>query len=531
MRISKSNYLIGRQCARRLWLAKHGSNAEPKLESDDIWELRELEGAAVERCVESCYANSTRIAAHPNEDETDESTGEPETLADLTREAIRQRRTIFQAQLQTDDLLAVIDILEPRGDAWFVWEVKASTSVTPIHDHDLAFQVETARRSGLEIAGAGVWLLNKDYVRGEALDSGRLLQQIIRSEPVTALADDTRTEIDRQLKLLRNEHTPVAEPGSHCKANRDAKNGDRPSSCGQIQSEAHCGRELPEDWTGTLPNLSPKKTKALAASGIRSISKIDLDNEEIEWTPRQHRMISAVQTGTTFTDAEALGLELDKLQWPIAYVDFEFDPGVAIPRFRGTKPYTRIPFQWSMHIQQSEGSKLEQPEPFLWLDSTDPREPFLQSFLAALPTTGSIVAHSKAAEWTVLKQLANTFADYASQVAPLEERLFDTIDLLQSGYYHAAQRGSYSIKKAAPALLGHGYEDLDIQDGMAAVVGWRKAIDPATDPKTRDDLAASLREYCGRDTLLMYDIVEAVRDLVASRNHRGPNASEIGASD
>ncbi len=515
MRISKSNYLIGRQCSRRLWLAKHGSDPEPQAESEDVWEMREVEGAAVERLVERLYDQPERIACRPDHEELQQVPSGPDGLAQRTRAALELRRPVFQAYLQTEHLLAVADILEPRGDAWYLWEVKASTSFAPIHDYDLAFQVEVARQNGLEIVGAGIWLLNKDYVRGAELDHSQLLTSVDRSEQVFDLCEVTRAEVERLLALLRAGSVPAAQPSARCKANRKAKLGDRPSSCGHLGEDAHCGKELPEHWTGRLPKLSAKKAQALADMGTSSIEALDLTSGDIEWTGTQGMMIEAVQTGQPFINRAALQLELAKLVWPITYVDFEFDPGMAVPRFPGTWPYARVPFQWSIHIQRAEGAELEQPEPFLWLETTDPRQPFLDSLLAALPESGSIVAHSKAAEWTVLVQLARAFGgEFAARVEVLGARLYDTLDLLQSGYYHPAQRGSYSIKRAAPALLGRGYEDLDIQDGMAAVVSWKKAIDPATDPKTRADLAASLREYCGRDTLLMYDIVEAVRGLV-----------------
>ncbi len=88
--------------------------------------------------------------------------------------------------------------------------------------------------------------------------------------------------------------------------------------------------------------------------------------------------------------------------------------------------------------------------------------------------------------------------------------MLDTEVLSRAGYYSAQQQGSYSIKKLAPALLGRGYDDLAIQGGMAAVVAWRQAcreVDAEARRRIREDLLA----YCGRDTHLMHEIVEALR--------------------
>lgn len=89
-------------------------------------------------------------------------------------------------------------------------------------------------------------------------------------------------------------------------------------------------------------------------------------------------------------------------------------------------------------------------------------------------------------------------------------RFFDTETLAREGYCHPDQHCSWSIKKLAPALLGTGYEDLAIQDGMAAVVAWRQVC-REPDLAARDQHRANLLAYCGRDTRLMHGIIEKLR--------------------
>ena len=138
-----------------------------------------------------------------------------------------------------------------------------------------------------------------------------------------------------------------------------------------------------------------------------------------------------------------------------------------------------------------------------------------------LLTLGGGLRHSpavgcRAAEATVLSQVG-AFLGGAPEIAAqaVIARLYDCIVLLQAGYYHPDQQGSYSIKKVAGPLLGHGYEDLDIQDGMAAVVAWRRALEPDITPDERERQRRALLAYCGRDTALMHEIIEKIRALVA----------------
>lgn len=234
-----------------------------------------------------------------------------------------------------------------------------------------------------------------------------------------------------------------------------------------------------------------------------------------KWTDDQQRCIRAVKEGRPVVDASAIRSELAHLRWPVAYVDFEFDTGMAVPRYPGCQPYDVMPFQWSMHVQERSGGELDEREPFLHLDATDPRRVFAERLIAALPPEGSIVAHHQDAETRVINQLADRLGGLvADRLRALVPRFFDTEKLAKAGYCHADQRGSWSIKKLAPALLGSGYNDLAIQNGMAAVAAWKSALAEA-DPVVRDRLRADLLEYCGRDTVLMHRVIEKLRALAA----------------
>lgn len=234
-----------------------------------------------------------------------------------------------------------------------------------------------------------------------------------------------------------------------------------------------------------------------------------------KWTTDQQRCIRAVKTGQPVVDVSALRNKLGKIRSPVAYIDFEFDTGMAVPRYAGCQPYDLLPFQWSMHVQQKVGGDLEAREPFLHLNKTDPRRQFAEELLTALPPEGSIVAHHQEAEIRVIKQLATRLSgQLADRLKALEPRFFDTETLAKAGYCHADQKGSWSIKKLAPALLESGYEDLAIQNGMAAVAAWKRAL-AEDDPVVKGRLRAGLLEYCGRDTLLMHRIIEKLRSLAA----------------
>ncbi|MEE9393961.1 MAG: DUF2779 domain-containing protein [Planctomycetota bacterium] len=514
MRISKSDYLIGRHCSRRLWLRKRSEEPEPATNSAAEWEMRRREGVAIEALVEGLI-DAAEVGRERREFERrDPQLKDVDAREARTRRLIATRDVVFQAYLKTDALLAVADVLEPRDGGWYLWEVKASTKVTPLFDHDLAFQVEVARASGLEIVGAGIWLLDKTYVRQGDLEPERLMMAVDRSAEVAELGDSTRVEMARQHALVANDEIPMAAPGPRCKESRGNAAGDRPSTCGHLGRTGYCGAQLPMHWIGHLPEIYRPTAAPLLRREDQSIESLSLDDPELVLTTHQRHAILAVQTGEPWIGVDGLRSELGKMRWPRTYVDFEYDTGMGIPRHDGSWAYATMPFQWSIHIQREAGAELEQPEPFLWLSEEDPRRAFTDSLLAAIPKVGSVIVHYRNAESTVLSQLSAFLgADYVARIEAIQARLYDTIDLLKAGYLHADQQGSFSIKKAAPAILGHGYEGLGIQDGMAAVVSWKKSLDPETDDATRQQIKDDLLVYCGQDTLLMHEMVMELQRL------------------
>ena len=60
--------------------------------------------------------------------------------------------------------------------------------------------------------------------------------------------------------------------------------------------------------------------------------------------------------GEKYKNKEAIRNFLDKLEYPIYYLDYE-TMSPPIPKFKGMRPYQRIPFQYSLHIQRSKGAK------------------------------------------------------------------------------------------------------------------------------------------------------------------------------
>ncbi len=511
-RLSKTSFLEGRQCRLRLWLRAAGVSEDPPGVEDYHDPIDDFlqQSRSVESVAQRLFPGGLDV-------------GELSSEADLTEDGLTRGLledpsvpSLFQARFETDHLVGVTDILRREGDCWVLYEVKASTKMKPMFHWDLAFQWRLLSDCGVRVKAAKVLLLNKEYAYpGGEHDP----QQLLVEEDCTAAVRELLPLVDREITLQQStlavDDPPVEQPGSRCRGNRGGKNGDRPSDCGHLHPEGRCGCQLPEHWSLRLPNLSTKKHDLIRQHGTYDIRELDPYDERMEWTDLQQRVIEAVRSGEIQVDRVSLQNALGELRWPVAFIDFEYDPGLAVPPFVGMRPYDKVPFQWSVHIQHGPDEPLTEASPFLHLEASDPREAFIESLLAALPETGSVVLHYAGAESGVLNSYRHWYPGrYDSRVDGLQDRFFDTHAVAKQSLYHPAMRCSFSIKDLGPALAGRGYEDLAVQGGMEAVREWRRLVGNAELLAAESECRQHLLEYCGRDTELLFDVVTALRRLI-----------------
>jgi hypothetical protein len=97
----------------------------------------------------------------------------------------------------------------------------------------------------------------------------------------------------------------------------------------------------------------------------------------------------------------------------------------------------------------------------------------------------------------------------------VKHRIVDLLTPFRSfHYYHPDQRGSASIKQVMPAITGHGYDELDIQEGGTASLEFVRVTFGDVPKAERQRVRRQLEQYCGRDTEGMVWILDELRKLV-----------------
>jgi hypothetical protein len=485
-RLSKSRFLAGLQCHKRLYLEIHS----PELATPPTPDRRAIMDMGTDVGVLAReYFPGGVLVAETHRQIPAALTRTAELIADPHVTAI------FEGALVWQGILVRVDVIE-RLDAvrWRLIEVKATSKVKATHLDDLAIQSAVLEGAGLVVDGCYLMHLNTQYV---FLGGELQLEEMFALENMTAEIQARRllvqTQLEEMWNVLERPAPPMIAPDGHCY---------QPYECPFWD---HCTKEKSPRWVFHLPGSS-KIQKLLRKEGVETIDDIP---DHVQLSDIQQHVKNNVEWISPLLRAR-----LQSVRYPVHHLDFEtFMP--AIPVFPHTRPYRPMPFQWSNHIEYEDGTIVHQQ--YLCTDGRDPREELALQLLESLGETGSICVYSEY-ERFLLFALGDVLPHLKPALSNVVRRLWDLLSVIQQHYYHPDFRGSFSIKTVLPALVpALAYDDLTIQNGAVAAVMYQKMVFSETDLMERAHIAQALEEYCGRDTWAMVELRRVLTERVGGR--------------
>ena len=484
--LSKSKITQGLQCRKSLWLYKN----QP--------ELRE-----VSHDLQTVFDTGTKVgilAQHKFPGGIDATEGHDWPnfeCADTTKYLVGiDQKVIYEATFVFNKVLVAIDILvRNEKGTWDAYEVKSTNSAKEPHIVDSAIQYYVMTGCGLDIRSFSVMHFNKEYVRQGELD----IEQLFMATDITDEVLDLQAkmpEIVVDLEAMQKQgNCPEVEIGPHCGS---------PYPC---DFAVHCWKHVPEY---SVFNLSRGGDRAweLYDKGILEIKDIPVEYPMGD----NHRIQQMVEiTGKPHIMKDGIEMFLEELVYPMYHFDFETMMS-AVPMYDNSRTYQQIPFQYSLHIQLSEGEQCEHleflPQVAVGVESPDPREELLVQMLTDLGTQGSIMAYHASFEMSRIKELARDFPQYAGPLLALNKRMVDLeIPFRKRWYATKEMQGRSSIKKVLPALVPElSYADLTIHEGGTAsstYLAMHQGVYAGDYAKTRQDLL----DYCKLDTFAMVQVL------------------------
>ena len=472
--ITKSKYLNGLKCSKLLWVDCNERERipPPGISQQHIFDQGDMVGTLSKKF-------------YPGGVDVPYDRGKFFDNIEKTKELLPSRKILFEAGILSGDVYSRVDIFQPsKGKKWNIIEVKSSTNMKDVYLDDVAFQKYCCEKGGLQIDRCFLMQVDNSYVKDGEVDPVEFFQKHDITDEIDAYAVGMEERIDKIRKTIAREQCPELDIGLYCS---------KPYICFLTEE---CWAKLSKDNIFTLYNYGPKKAFPLYEDGIETIK----DLPESGLGGKQLIQKRSTETGETYIDRDLIRTFLEGIQYPISYMDFEtINP--AIPFFDGMRPYQRIPFQFSVHVKKSKEAKLEHFS-FLQKNKEDPREKFLEELKDAVGGAGTIMVYNKAFEGSVLRELASSFPKYDSWVKNVQDRIVDLLEPFRGFYYYnPEQRGSASFKKVLPAVVGKGYEGMDIAGGSdASALYFRTAYSDKTEPEEREKIYSDLEKYCALDT-------------------------------
>lgn len=489
--LSKSRYLSGLQCQKKLWWEVHEPDALELVPDENQLTLFEV-GRQVGEAAREHVPGGVSILGKASEGEL---------KAERTRKAIEEGASvIYEATFQHEKVFASIDILERRPAGFRLTEVKSTTEVKDEHVPDLAIQTWVARGAGLTVVESRLMHLNKAC---RAPDLSNLFVSADQATAVVAALPAIPAQVISMLRALEAPAPPEVAIGTHC---------DEPFEC---PFKARCWPVLPPHHFTTLARLSAKKRTQLEALGVVTIDQIP---ETFELTDNQERQRRAVVSGKPVIDP-ALSEALKSYEGErVAFLDFE-TVRPAIPIWNGTGPYAQVPAQFSAHVAlRRSGPGAVELTHYEWIATTpdDPRPEIAEKVVEACNGAEVVVAFNATFERACIEMLAGAVPALATELEQIKLRIKDLADPVRRHFYHPDFRGSYSLKVVAPTLMPElAYDDLSVADGTTASNRLLSLMlnEPAMDEEIRQRFAKELLAYCERDTWVMVNLLEKLKEL------------------
>ncbi len=490
-RLSKSKFLSGLQCHKRLYLEVHHPSlaTKPDAATQAMFDM----GTEVGELARSRFPGGTLVEAGYRQSEA-ALAQTAALIQDPTVPAIFEAAVLHSGVLIRADVLERVFPAEGQPCGWRLIEVKSSTKVKDVHLEDLAVQSEVILGAGLSLVSVCLMHINTAYLyRDGAIDLTELFTIQDLSEAVAQRRAAVPERLATMTRMLLQAQPPAIEPDRHCHTPYDCPFWD------------HCTKDKPPRWIHYLPG-SKQVVDQLTQQGITTIDEIPAGTS---LSPVQRRVKENVEWVS-----EKLGSTLKTVQFPVHHLDFE-TVMLAVPRFPETRPYQALPVQWSNHIEQDHGDVVHHE--YLHGEGTDPRKQLAVALLESLGSKGSICVYSPY-EKSVIEQLAEALPVLRSALLALVKRIWDLHPIVRDHYYHPHFGGSYSLKEVLPALVpSMGYDDLAIKEGGHAASQYYRMVFVETDWVEREKIQEALLAYCKRDTLAMVELRRALKEKAQTK--------------
>lgn len=386
------------------------------------------------------------------------------------------------------DVLATLDALRRDGDTTELMVLATGTRVREHHVRRLALASLVVANQGIETHRATVLHVDRRGRRGAPAS-------LLAAADVTDRCLEQRSRLPGRLAAVAASLTSPREPttatGSHCLHPRRCPFFERcwaPAASGRIER---------------VPGLRGPTRRAWRSAGWSVLDEVPADVPGL--TSAEREALHDALAGRPRIRIEGLRTALERLRFPIAYLDIEFATP-AVPILDDAAPFDTLPFEFSVHLEDRDGT-VRHAEHLVSDVASVPRGALAEALAGVLGDAESVVVYDAASERRLLGTLQTTASvGAASRLEEASHRLWDLLAVLQGTVRHPGFAARWDLKHVAAALGASSYDEVRLADGLTAQAEWRRWL------STRDPGAQeALRRYCAADSRAMLEIVQVLR--------------------
>lgn len=506
-KLSKTEYIMYKECPNNTWARRHRPDIYGQYEMSEFEQSLAEMGNEVEELARGMFPGGFLVERR--------SEGAQELTQKLVSE---QTPVIFQAVFATECYLAATDVLvwNAGAGAYDLYEIKMSSTEEEGEDgkvkknrkkeeqfeHDLAFQANVLEMCGLRLNKKYLVRLNKQYVRQGDIDFDKLFILEDKTEAMLVVQENAAHQMAQAYEYLMKE----AKPEGRC-------------PCYYKGRSAHCttfafsNPDVPAYSVHDLNRIgqSKKYLEELLHAGILHVKDVPQD-ERLK--TKKLNQVRAHLSQEPIIDTEGLAEELNKLEYPLYFLDYETYP-TAIPPFSGYRPYQHIVFQYSLHVLEHPDAELKHYGDLIL--GGDPSERIAEALASHIGPKGTVISWYKTFENSRNKEMAALLPQYREFFLNVVARTYDLMDIVEHQHYvHPGFMGRASIKKVLPVLVpGLSYKELPVKSGTDAIEGYRQLTRQIIAGEEAEQKQKDMLEYCKLDTLAMVEIWRHFRGVVS----------------
>ena len=413
------------------------------------------------------------------------------------KQALGQFEWLVKARFEFEKLRVKVPFLHRNGEGWDLYFL--FVGLYP-HADDMQFYCDTVwvlENNDIQIENVYIIHLNASYIRGKELDPDQLF---IVSDSFYNNKNNKSSNVKESIYSKIKDLSYLLDEMDEC-SYESIGEPMRTSRCSTRQKcryyEQCFPNEKEDDDDSIITLIASQYRYDMKREGLCYLR--DADITRIEGSKQQYAQISADRNEEKlFVDRIALRSWLSQIEFPITFLDFEWER-FAIPPYEGMRPYDVLPFEYSIHILEADGTVTRKD----YLSIHDDRRDMAVHLIEDIPSEGTVMAYNAAgAEMIRIREMAETFPELSEELIKINERMEDLQLLFDTGVvYDVRMRGFWSLKVLMSLMDDPGYNALDIRHGMDAVFQWRQLDYEQAEDKEK--IIEELKAYCGMDTYAM----------------------------